>query len=150
MYGHLTQPRISSRSSDKLKPLINVSNVNLPVCYRYSGFPVRPLVLVCLAASRLTMSESSESPIGGFALQGSSSSFSQRQADIFGNLQALEDAHRKVEEETASERLYVQQFWRETKPAVESLEAEKEAVGNVTGYISALYALVPFFSNWIY
>ncbi|KAL7055576.1 hypothetical protein AAHC03_023001 [Spirometra sp. Aus1] len=73
------------------------------------------------------MSESSESSIGGFALQGSSSSFSQRQADIFGNLQALEDAHRKVEEETASERLYVQQFWRETKPAVESLAAEKEA-----------------------
>ncbi|BHF83053.1 hypothetical protein SprV_0802619400 [Sparganum proliferum] len=80
-----------------------------------------------LAVSCLIMSESSESPIGGFALQGSSSSFSQRQAVIFGDLQALEDAHRKVEEETSSERLYVQQFWRETKPAVESLEAEKEA-----------------------
>lgn len=73
------------------------------------------------------MSEGSELSAGGFALQGSSSSFSQRQADIFGDLQALEDAHRRVEEETATERLYVQQFWRETKPAVESLEAEKEA-----------------------
>ncbi|VDN39115.1 unnamed protein product [Dibothriocephalus latus] len=82
------------------------------------------------------MSESSELSAGGggggFALQGSSSSFSQRQAAIFGDLQVLEAAHRKVEEETTPERLYVQQFWRETKPAVESLEAEKEAVGNVS------------------
>ncbi len=79
------------------------------------------------------MSESTSNSPGAsgssFALRGSTSVFSQRQADIFGGLQALEDAHKKVTKETKAERQLIKQVaWRETKPAVESLEAEKERV----------------------
>ena len=64
-----------------------------------------------------------------FFLRGSSSVFSQRQMDVFGSLQALEDAHKKVTKETKAERHLVKKMtWRTTKPAVESLEAEKDAV----------------------
>ncbi|VDD83236.1 unnamed protein product [Mesocestoides corti] len=63
-----------------------------------------------------------------FVLRGSTSLFSQRQLDVFGGLQALEDAHNKVTKETRSERHLVKKMaWKETKPAAESLEADKEA-----------------------
>lgn len=64
-----------------------------------------------------------------FFLRGSSSVFSRRQMDVFGSLQALEEAHNKVTKETKAERHLVRKMaWRATKPAVESLGAEKDAV----------------------
>ncbi|VDO06453.1 unnamed protein product [Rodentolepis nana] len=63
-----------------------------------------------------------------FAVRGSSSLFIQRQRDTFDCLQALEEAHAKVNKETRAERNLVKKMaWRPAKPAIESLEAEKEA-----------------------
>nr|CDS33678.1 expressed conserved protein [Hymenolepis microstoma] len=63
-----------------------------------------------------------------FAVRGSSSLFVQRQRDAFDCLQALEEAHAKVTKETKAERNLVKKMaWRPAKPAIESLEAEKEA-----------------------
>ena len=88
-------------------------------------------LLTILSIFRLMSSSpnnSSDTP-APFFLRGSSSVFSQRQMDVFGSLQALEDAHKKVTKETKAERHLVKKMtWRTTKPAVESLEAEKNAV----------------------
>lgn len=78
-----------------------------------------------------------------FTLRGSNNVFSQRQADIFGNLQALEDAHKQVHEETASERKMIGNLtWKEPQPAVESLVEQKEIVKNSGVFnINALIAI---------
>ncbi|KAL5103038.1 hypothetical protein TcWFU_001811 [Taenia crassiceps] len=81
-----------------------------------------------------------------FVLRGSSSVFSRRQIDTFGSLQALEDAHNKVTKATKAERLLIKRMtWRPAKPAVESLEAEKEARDrqNVSGGDSKSLFKVP-------
>lgn len=73
----------------------------------------------------------SSNELAPFTVRGSTSAFAQRQKSAFDCLQALEEAHLKVTKETRAERNLVKKLaWRPAKPAVESLEAEKEAVCN--------------------
>lgn len=90
------------------------------------------------------MSESSDSTpsssTGAFVLRASSAVFSQRSADIFGGLLALENAHKLVTKETKAERQLIKKMaWRETKPAVEALETEKDKVINIYLFECSLF-----------